>query len=169
MDDLGLEQVKGRVVSPLKGLSVACHPGCHIISPVNIMAFDDPFDPVTLDKMVSVLGATPLDYDLKTLCCGWTLTNYGTRQSATSILKAKLESMVKSGTDCITVICPQCFHQFDRGQIRVNRNSDPGYRLPVLFYLQLLGLSLGYSLDEIHLNRHLIKDPAFEEKLRRLR
>lgn len=166
LEDIGLDQVKRHVVTPLKGITVACHTGCHIISPTVVMQFDDPYDPVALDGMVSVLGATPADYDLKPLCCGWTLTNYGTKQSASNLLEEKLTAMKEAGADCITVICPQCHYQFDTGQMLVIRNLELSFRTPVLFYLQLLGLAMGYSLDDIHYRCQRVMDPAFEQKVR---
>ncbi len=165
-DDIGLDQVKSKVEKPLEGLKVACHTGCHILSPPDIMMFDNPFDPIVLDQMISVLGAEPVDYDLKTLCCGWTLTNYGEKSSANYLIAKKLESMRAVGSDCITVICPQCFYQFDMGQLLAARSLNLDYMLPVLFYLQLLALAMGYSIEEVYLPQHRIKDSFFTEKLR---
>jgi len=166
LGDVGLDEVEKRVETPLKGLTVACHTGCHITSPLELMQFDDPYDPVVLEGMVSALGATPADYDLKPLCCGWTLTNYGSRQSASRLLGAKLAAMREGGADCVTVICPQCHYQFDMGQVIAVRNLKLAFRLPVLFYLQLLALAMGYSLDEIHYRNHRVRNSRFEEKVK---
>jgi len=167
LDDIGLDAVERRIEMPLTGLTVASHTGCHIISPLEIMQFDDPYDPTALDGLVSVLGATSADYDLKPLCCGWTLTNYGDKQSAFKLLGTKLAEMRKASADCVTVICPQCHYQFDTGQMLAIRSLKLDFRLPVLFYLQLLGLSMGYSLSDIYYERHRVKNQAFEEKARR--
>jgi len=164
-EDIGLDRLMKRVERPLTGLSVACHTGCHILSPPEIMKFDNPSDPIVLDKMVAALGAEPTDFSLKTICCGWTLTNYGERQYANQLIGAKLRAMTIAGSNCISVICPQCFYQFDTGQIMATRSLKLDLKLPVLFYLQLLALSMGYSLDEIHYGQHRVKNPRFEEKL----
>ena len=132
------------------------------------MKFDDPYDPVVLDNMVAALGAEPADYSMKTICCGWTLTNYGERQSANQLVGAKLQAMEVAGSDCISVICPQCFYQFDTGQMMATRSLKLDLKLPVLYYLQLLALSMGYSLDDIHYRQHRVKSPGFEEKLGRI-
>jgi len=165
VEDLGLERVAKKVVNPIEGLKVAGHTGCHIVSPPQIMRFDDPFDPVVLDRMVEVLGAEPADYEFKTLCCGWTLTNYGDREAAYKLLGAKLGAMRDARSDCIATICPQCFYQFDTGQALAVRKLNLGFKLPVLFYLQLLALSMGYSLEDIGYRRHRMRDPVFELKL----
>jgi len=167
-EDVGVKRIKEKVEKPLLGLTVAGHTGCHIVSPVDVMGFDDPFDPVVLDEMVAALGAEPADFDLKTLCCGWTLTNYGDRESANKLVGAKLSAMRGAGSDCITAICPQCFYQFDTGQMLASRRLGLDFKLPVMFYLQLLALSMGYSLDDIHYRMHRVRDPGFEDKIGRL-
>ncbi|UCD45977.1 MAG: CoB--CoM heterodisulfide reductase subunit B [Candidatus Bathyarchaeota archaeon] len=167
-EDVGVKRIKEKVEKPLSGLTVAGHTGCHIVSPVDVMGFDDPFDPVVLDEMVAALGAEPADFDLKTLCCGWTLTNYGDRESANKLVGAKLSAMKGAGSDCITAICPQCFYQFDTGQMLASRQLGLDFKLPVTFYLQLLALSMGYSLEDIHYRMHRVRDPGFEDKMGRL-
>jgi heterodisulfide reductase subunit B len=169
LEDIGLDAIQGRIERPLEGLQVASHTGCHIVSPTQIMNFDDPFAPIKLDSMISTVGATPADYDLKPLCCGWTLTNYGTRSSANELLGAKLVAMNGASADCITVLCPQCYNQFDTGQLIAARSMKLEFRLPVLFYTQLLALGMGYSLEDIHYRNHRIKDKGFEEKIRGLK
>ncbi|MCX6642520.1 MAG: heterodisulfide reductase-related iron-sulfur binding cluster, partial [Candidatus Bathyarchaeota archaeon] len=116
---------------------------------------------------VSALGAEPIEWDLKTLCCGWTLTNYGDKGSANKLIGAKLEAIHTAEADCITVICPQCFYQFDTGQMLAARELKIDYKIPTVFYLQLLSLAMGYSLDEANLKLHRVKEPALDEKLRR--
>ncbi len=167
-DDIGLDKVKEKAEVSLSGLNVASHTGCHIISPLEVMSFDDPFEPVVVDEMVSTLGATPVDYLFKPLCCGWTLSNFGTRDSANELLGTKLRAMQEAGADCITVLCPQCYNQFDTGQMMAGRALKLEFKLPVLFYTELMALSMGYSLDEIHYRSHRIRDDGFSEKIGRL-
>jgi heterodisulfide reductase subunit B len=165
---VGFEGIRSVVRKPLTGLRVACHTGCHILSPPGVMGFDDPLDPIVLDGMVSALGAEPVDWERKTMCCGWTLTNYGDRESANRLLGAKLDAMHAAGADCSTVICPQCFYQFDTGQMLAARELKMEYRVPTIYYLQLLALAMGRSLDEAGIRQHRVKDPALDGKLGRL-
>jgi len=162
-NDIGTKKITQKVEKSLKGLRIAGHTGCHILSPENVMAFDDPIDPIVLDKLILALGAEPVEYDKKTLCCGWSLSAFGSRGSANNLLNEKLDSMRES--DCISVICPQCFYQFDTGQAIAARSLGLDYRLPVFYYLQLLGLSLGFSPDEMLYRKHRIKDLSLKNKL----
>ena len=164
-EEVGHEKISQRVENPLTGLAVASHTGCHIVSPREVMAFDDPLDPVVLDGLVGVLGATPADFELKTLCCGWTLTNYGDKEGADKVLGAKLGAMNAAEADCIATICPQCFYQFDTGQMLTARRLGLDFKIPVFFYPQLLGLAMGYGLDEVGYPRHRVKVPELEAKV----
>lgn len=163
MGDIGTQKISSIIEKPLKGLKVSGHTGCHILSPREVMAFDDPLNPKILDSLISSLNAEPQDYNKKTLCCGWTLSAYGSRESANDLLNNKLDSMKTA--DCISVICPQCFYQFDTGQAIAARKLGLDYRLPVFYYLQLLGLALGFSLDEMLYDKHRVKENSLQRKL----
>jgi len=165
---VGIDKIESIVKKPLTGIHIACHPGCHIVSPPEVMGFDDPLDPMVLDGMISALGAEPVDWDRKTTCCGWTLTNYGDKESANRLLGAKLEAMHAASADCSVVICPQCFYQFDTGQMLAARELKIEYKIPTLYYLQLLALAMGQDLDASGIMQHRVKDTTLEEKLRRL-
>jgi heterodisulfide reductase subunit B len=168
MDQVGLHKIKNKVEKPLSGLRVASHTGCHILSPPEVMGFDDPQVPVKLDAMMDALGATPLEYAYKTQCCGWTLSNYGDRNAAARLLGDKLAAMREAGADSVNVICPQCLAQLDTSQMLAARALKLEFRLPALFYLQYLALAMGYSLGEAGYDKHRVRDPGFEEKLGRI-
>ena len=164
-EDIGLDKIRGKVEKPLNGLKVASHTGCHILSPPEVMGFDDPLNPVRLDGMIDTLGAEPLDYNYKTQCCGWTLSNFGDRASANRLLGDKLRGMHDAGADGINVICPQCLAQLDTGQMMAGRALKLDFKLPALFYIQYLALAMGYSLAEVGYRSHRVKDPGFEAKI----
>jgi heterodisulfide reductase subunit B len=164
-EDVGERKLKEAVRAPLSGLRVATHTGCHIVSPSSVMEFDSLYNPTVLDGMVALLGASPVDYDLKLLCCGWTLMSYGPPEASYNLLGDKFKSMKAGEADCASVICPQCFYQFDMGQVLASRRMKLGFSMPVLFYLQLLGLAMGYSLEEMWYGMHRVKDKNLEEKI----
>lgn len=164
-DNIGFDKITKKVEYPLTSLRVASHTGCHIMSPYEIMQFDDPEDPVKLDEMIEALGGTSLFYLHKTQCCGWTVANYGERQHANRLLGDKLRAMKEVEADCINVICPQCLAQFDMGQRLAARSLGLDFKLPVLFYLQYLAIAMGYNLDDVGYSYHKVKSPEFKEKI----
>ena len=167
VDDIGTERLTSYVKTPLQGLHVATHTGCHLTSPQDISGFDDPIDPSVLDSLVAALGAEPVDYDLKSLCCGVGFSLSGKTESSFRLLKDKLENMKEYEADCIVAGCPFCYQQFDLGQLAASRKYKLDFKLPVLYYLQILGLAMGYSIEEMQYGAHRVKDENFEHKLGR--
>lgn len=163
VEDLGVEKIEERVKTPLRDLKVATHIGCHLTNPSETMDFDDPEDPIVLESLVVPLGAEPVDYDLKTQCCGVSYAVVGQRKSLNTLLRDKLISINKAGAQCVTTGCPFCFQQFDLGQLLCAKEYSLGFKVPVLFYSQLLGLAMGYSLEETGYNYHKIHDESFEK------
>lgn len=160
-EDIGKNKIMKMVKTPLEGLKVATHTGCHFSNRFGM-------DAQILDEMVSILGATSVEYDFKNLCCGWTFGAYGQQDDEYTWLKNRLDSVKKAEADCINVICPQCFNQFDTGQMRAARKVDIPFKIPVLYYLQTLGLAMGYSLEEMQYGSHRIKDAGFDAKVQRI-
>ena len=76
--------------------------------------------------------------------------------------------MREAGADCIVTVCPFCFQQFDLGQLAAAKAYNLDFKLPVLYYLQLLCLAMGSPLDEIEYSAHTIKDEGFESKLKNI-
>jgi heterodisulfide reductase subunit B len=160
-EDIGVKRISQAVKVPLEGLRVAAHNGCHFSNRYGLETH-------LLDDMITATGATSVEYELKNLCCGWMIGAYGQQEEGYNWLKDRLESMKKAQADCITVICPQCYNQYDTGQMIAARKVSIPFKVPVLFYLQLLGLAMGYSLEEMQYGSHRVKDAGFEEKIRKI-
>lgn len=163
-EDIGITTIKNKVKNSLSNIKVATHTGCHLFSPHEVMHFDNPHDPVILDEMVAALGAEAIDYDLKPQCCGSSLILTGKQQGSSRLLEDKLIKMKEQGADCIAVVCPFCYQQFDLGQLMAVRRLKLDFSLPVLFYLQLLGMAMGQSLQDVHYDTHKIKSTSLEAK-----
>jgi len=155
--DVGLEAIRGVVERPLAGLRVATHTGCHLLSPYYLHGFDNSEEPVVFDALVEALGATPVEYSTKTGCCGIGFAVSGQPDPSGKVLNAKLTDIHAAGADCIAVGCPFCFQQFDMGQLTAARKFGLEFRVPVLNYLQLLGLAMGYSAEQMQIGEHKIK------------
>jgi len=61
VNEIGLENLKSKVVKPLKGLKLAAYYGCYLVRPPELVAFDDPENPRCLDDLLSALGAEVRD------------------------------------------------------------------------------------------------------------
>jgi len=155
--DVGIEAIQRLVQRPLTGLRVATHTGCHLLSPEYLHGFDDSEDPVVFDQLVASLGATPVDYQTKTACCGIGFAVTGQAVPSDKALSVKLTDVHAAGADCIAVGCPFCYQQFDLGQLTAARRFNLDFKMPVINYLQLLGLALGFSSVEMQLSEHKVR------------
>ena len=151
-----IEKIKENVVKPLNELKIACHPGCHYLRPSEIIQWDDPLEPITLDEIIEALGAEPVDYDMKKDCCGNPLEK-SDKDLSLKLLQNKLESIKKSGADCIVVVCPACYQQFDFNQREINKQFNTDYNFPIFYLTELLALAFGASPDEIGMKFHRTK------------
>ncbi|MFX1503652.1 MAG: CoB--CoM heterodisulfide reductase iron-sulfur subunit B family protein [Promethearchaeota archaeon] len=151
-----IEKIKKLVKNPLKDLKVAGHPGCHYLRPSEIINWDDPLNPQTLDKLIEVIGADPVDYSLKNECCGNPLEK-SDKEISLNMLESKLKSMKEGGSDCIAVVCPACYQQFDFNQREINKRNNTDYNFPVFYITELIALALGMDIENLGLNFHRIK------------
>jgi heterodisulfide reductase subunit B len=153
LETISTGKIRSSVKRPLKGLKVAVHHGCHLLRPSEVMGFDDPFEPSVLEGLVEALGAKVVPYEGYTDCCG-----NATRDSEASLRigSEKLDSMKKARADCIAVVCPACFEQFDLGQVEMKRAFKHEYRLPAFHYCQLLAIAQGEDPASLGLDRHRV-------------
>jgi heterodisulfide reductase subunit B len=161
--DIGLDKISGAVEREVK-LRVAPYYGCHVIKPAEIMEFDKPETPRFLDDLLRAIGAEPIDYREKNLCCGSGVRTVN-RGVALDVVNRILGNMVKAGADCLSFICPFCYIQLDIGQIELRREKKVTYNLPALYYLQLLGLAMEMRPEELGIYSHKIKPQAILEKI----
>ena len=150
---IGLDAVKRRVKLPLKGLRVAPYYGCQIVRPY--ATFDDQYNPKTMDRLLEALGATVVDFPLKTRCCGGSLT--GTLPEpgllCTYIL---LKEAKKRGADVIATVCPLCQFNLDAYHDKIEARFNQSVRVPTVYISQLMGLAFGLPNAEVALARNLV-------------
>ena len=141
----GPDGIAGKVVRPMEGLKAACHYGCHLLRPSNVMGFDDPFVPAILDEMAAAAGAAPIEWDRKMDCCGAPVLG-ADRDLALKLARGKLESAANSGADILCTVCPFC-HLFFEDVLKTQSASPGNAPYPALMnyavlFCQALGLKI---------------------------
>jgi heterodisulfide reductase subunit B len=155
-DHIGLEKVKKAVEKPLKNLKMASHVGCQIIRYSDLGRVDAAESPRKLDELIRALGAEAVDYAEKLDCCGSALM-HSHPDSALSLSGCKLKALQALNVDGLIVSCPDCGLMFDARQKDTATIVGAKLNVPVLYYTQLLGLTLG--IDEKKLGLHLNQSP----------
>ncbi|MBI5789344.1 MAG: hypothetical protein HZA78_10860 [Candidatus Schekmanbacteria bacterium] len=144
----GKKDIARLISRRLPGLSVAVHYGCHILRPRSI-AVDNVGQPVSIEQILGFCGVKVVNYPEKHLCCGGTLGPFD-EASSEDLIRRKVRSMKAAGADCMVVVCPSCFVQYDIQ----SRNLKKDFRLPVLHLMEVLALVFGLPVEELNLNRH---------------
>ena len=152
VNELGIEEIEKRVKHPLTGLKVVAYYGCYLVRPPNIVAFDDPENPTTMDRLLQALGAEVPDWGAKVDCCGGSLT-----LTKTGIVENLVQGLVASaqevGAEAIVVACPMCHSNLD------GRQSGED-KLPILYFTELMGLAFGINESKGWFQKHLVSPIA---------
>lgn len=160
--EIGIDQIASKVTHPLSGLKFATHSGCHFLKPPEILQMDNPERPVKLDHLVEALGGTSIPYLNKLSCCG-AGTRSTDQDTAIAIAHEKIVGAELAGADALVTICPTCYVQYDIGQRLMSKQFEKT-NIPVFYYAELLGLSLGFDLST-GFKMHTIKVKDFLEKV----
>ncbi|MDO8725216.1 MAG: CoB--CoM heterodisulfide reductase iron-sulfur subunit B family protein [Candidatus Methanoperedens sp.] len=163
VNDFGLGKLAEQIKKPLKIKAVPYY-GCLLTRPEN--KFDSPENPKSLDNLIAALGADPVKYYYKTKCCGGPilLTN---EDLALQLAKDLLVMAKETGADCMVVTCPMCHLQLDAKQKAVEAKFNMKIEMPIIYFTQLIGLSMGIPPKELGLDKHLVSTDKFIAKVGR--
>jgi heterodisulfide reductase subunit B2 len=155
MEDIGLPAVKKKLKRSLGELKVACYYGCLMVRPAEVMKFDDPENPRSLDKLVNAMGGIALEWPCKVDCCGGSLSLSRT-DVVLKLTDSILDMAVQAGADCIAVSCPMCQVNLDVRQGDINKTFGKSYQMPVIYITQLLGLCMGIDGRTLGLEKLMV-------------
>jgi len=155
LNDVGLENISKNVKVKLDGLKVAPYYGCMLIRPPNIVNFDDPEHPHSMDKIIEAIGGKNVDYIYKTQCCGASL-GLTEQEVMMEMTKDLLLEAKKANADCIALPCPLCHLNMDAKQKTIESAFDIKIGMPVVFFTQLMGVAFGLSPKELALNKNCV-------------
>jgi len=151
--DSRLEPIE--VKKPLTGLKVACYYGCLLTRPPEVTHFDDAEYPQSMDRLLSALGASVLDWGYRTDCCGASFSLTRTdivRKLSHDILEGAREV----GAEAIATACPLCQLNLDSRQREIEAEYGTRYNLPVFYFTQLMGLAFGIAPRALGLERSIV-------------
>ena len=155
LEDIGRDKFKKALTHSLQGLKVASYYGCLLVRPPEITGFDDPENPVFMDRLIDAMGGVGLDWPHKVECCGGSLTL--TRSDLVVKLSETIIAMAKdAGAQCIAAACPMCQINLDMRQADILKATGKRYNMPIIYITQLMGLCLGISENALGLSKLII-------------
>lgn len=165
VQDYGLDRLKSQVKHPLSNLSVANFYGCHILMPPDVMGFENPRNPHSMEMLADALGANNVDFEQRLACCGFHSIYPAEREALLSNGVSCLTAR-DAGADCLVTPCPLCHMAIDMWQADAQKKFEEDITMPTLHLPQLVGLALGFTPREMAVNRHLVDaDKMLERKL----
>lgn len=153
IEDFGFETIKNHVTYPLNNLLVAPYYGCQLVRPRKMN--ENVENPGYFEDLLSALGATPVEFESKTRCCGGSLiiTN---RIAALDMVGKLLQDAINSHAQIIATTCPMCNVNLEVYQNQVNREFGTNYSIPIVYFTQLMGSAFGCSPKSLGINKEII-------------
>ncbi|MFZ2470420.1 MAG: CoB--CoM heterodisulfide reductase iron-sulfur subunit B family protein [Methanothrix sp.] len=150
-----------RIAVPLKDLLVAPYYGCLLTRPAGVYSAEFPS---ILEKLIKRLKAEPVDFRLKTFCCGGPIF-MPQEKAAEDIAFKILSEAKKAGAQVIVTVCPLCHLMLDAKQKVLEQKHGAEIGIPVLYVTQLTGIALGLGPEELGLEMNCVSPMAMVESV----
>lgn len=152
VEDVGFDAVAENVKQPLTGLRVAPYYGCLLTRPESEWNAEYP---THLDTLMETLGATVVDFPLKTHCCGGHMTQIS-EDTAFELIRRIVHNADEYEADMIVTICPMCQLNLDVYQPQMNHALGTHYSIPALYFTQMMGLAFGFPPESLGFGSELV-------------
>ncbi len=171
VNDVGMDKIRERVTNPLDGIKIAGYVGCQTVRPfANTEAggsYDTFEDPRFLDDFISAVGAEAVPFDVKTSCCGGSVSVIKPEKTL-HLIKKILEAARNAEADMIATPCPLCQQNVEMYQDRINAEFGTDFNIPVVFYSQLMAVAFGMDAKkDAALDQNIIPAKKLEAKAKR--
>jgi heterodisulfide reductase subunit B len=159
-------EIARKVQKRLEGLRPAAYYGCLLTRfPSTVPVPDSVENPQGMETVCRALGAEPIEWGLKTDCCGASATVNDTAQ-ALSLMAKIMKDAIARGANCFVTTCPMCQLNLDAYQEQVREKHGIRARLPVYLITELLGIAFGMNPGELQIDRHLEESVSLLKELR---
>uniref|UniRef100_A0A832A2C8 Heterodisulfide reductase subunit B n=1 Tax=Desulfacinum infernum TaxID=35837 RepID=A0A832A2C8_9BACT len=137
------------------GLPVVPYYGCLLTRPQAVAGFDDPENPVSMDRLLEAVGCAVADFPFKTECCG--ATSAMTRSDIVVRLSGRLLDMARRlGARAIIVACPLCQQNLDLRQAQAEKAMGTRFGIPVFYLTQVIGWAVGLPAQDLGLDKLIV-------------
>jgi len=162
-DEIGYDEIAGRLKRSLKGLKIAPYYGCVMLRPENELQLDKPENPTIIEDFIRALEAEPVKYPYRTECCGSYLS-VSSPDTSTRLCYRILTSAQQRGADAMVISCPLCFYNLDSRQKAILESYPDFKPIPVFYFTQLLSVAMGVDRDRQGFEKHFVDvTPALEK------
>ncbi|MBD3618174.1 MAG: CoB--CoM heterodisulfide reductase iron-sulfur subunit B family protein [Chromatiales bacterium] len=167
MEELGPEGIKQKMKKSLNGIKIANYYGCMYTRPRQIFPEKDQgpdsessYKPHFMDDLLAAAGAVNVEFPLKTACCGGAHT-LSDSDTSTQLVLNILQAAEESGAEVIATECPTCHSGLEMHQVRAETEFGIKTGVKVLYFTQLLGLSMGLSARKLGIHENVSDSIGF--------
>ena len=144
VDEIGLEKVEAAVVNELN-MNIACYYGPHM-QRQGACGADDPWNPKYMERLITALGGTPVEYKSKTSSVG----NPSLLSLGDSVMKMTarvLNDAKRAGAQVLVSACTQSHSNLDSYQGKAGRVANKDTNIPVVNLTEIIAFALGHFPD----------------------
>ncbi len=144
VDEIGLDKVEEAVINPLN-MNVACYYGPHM-QKEGACGGDDPWNPNYMERLISALGGTPVEYKTKTSSVG----NPSLLSLGDSVMKMTarvLNDAKRAGAEIIVSACTLSHSNLDSYQGKAGRVANLDTNIPAVNLTEIIAFALGHFPD----------------------
>ena len=138
-DRVGFDELKKKVVNPLKGRKIGAYYGRLLLRPSTVLAFDDPENPQIIEDFIRAIGAEPVVYPYRNECCGGYISLKEKEMSGRMSCNI-VDSAAGAGAEMLITACPLCMY---------NLNKSGSGKIPVYYFTELLAEALGVKEEAL--------------------
>ena len=138
-DRVGFDELKKKVVNPLKGRKIGAYYGCLLLRPSTVLAFDDPENPQIIEDFIRAIGAEPVVYPYRNECCGGYISLKEKEMSGRMSCNI-VDSAAGAGAEMLITASPLCMY---------NLNKSGSGKIPVYYFTELLAEALGVKEEAL--------------------
>ena len=101
---------------------------------------------------------------MKMECCGNPVEK-SDKNLSLLMIDQKFKAIQKAGANCVVVVCPACYQQYEFNQRELNKKNESNYDFPIFYLSELVALAFGFKPEELGFNFHRIKPSKLFESI----
>jgi heterodisulfide reductase subunit B len=143
-----------RVKNHKSDLKMAAYYGCLLVRPPDIVKFDNPENPQSIEKLIKDFGYQPVQWEFRTECCGggFTVSNAG---DVATLVGRIYDDALFHEADAIVCVCPMCLANLEMRTGEASAKFKREFKMPVVYLTDLLGLAIGMKPASFGFDKHL--------------
>jgi heterodisulfide reductase subunit B len=157
-NEFDLKELKAKVVRPLKGIKMAPYYGCMLFRPVPAAIPRD-----ALEQLITLSGGEAAEFSGKDKCCGGMLVN-NRPDVGLELVRNLLAEAEYRGAQMFITTCPLCQINLELYQGAVNRRYKTNYKIPAIYFTQMMGYAMGATARELKLGDEIVSSLPIIQK-----